>query len=93
MAGTHPVNEELASQIRHTTGDLALSLNGGLADCVVSVLDSAFGFVTGTILGTIAAGMIGLILAAPALAVALDVKEELTTAGFFGRRSPTETTR
>ncbi len=48
-----PVNEELVSQIRQTTGDLAPSLNGGLADRVVSVLDSAFGFVTGTILGTI----------------------------------------
>jgi hypothetical protein len=37
--------------------------------------------------------MIGHILAAPALAVTLDVKEELTVAGFLGRRSPPDTTR
>ena len=36
-----------------------------------------------TSLGGIIAGMIGLILAAPALAIALDIKRELKTAGFF----------
>jgi predicted PurR-regulated permease PerM len=46
-----------------------------------------------TSLGGFVAGMIGLILAAPALAVTLDVKDELTTAGFFRRRSPTDTNR
>ena len=32
---------------------------------------------------SIIAGMIGLILAAPALAILLDTKRELATAGFF----------
>ena len=48
-----PIDEEMVSRIRQTTGDLGPSLNGGLADSVVSILDSAFGFVTGAILGTI----------------------------------------
>ena len=37
--------------------------------------------------GSIVVGMIGLILDAPALAVTLDVKDELTTAGFFDKLS------
>ena len=36
-----------------------------------------------TSLGGLIAGMIGLILAAPALAIALDIKSELKVAGFF----------
>ena len=48
-----PIDEEVVSQIRQTTGDLGPSLNGGLGERVVSILDSAFGFVTGAILGTI----------------------------------------
>ena len=43
-------------------------------------------------LGGLVAGMIGLILAAPALAVTLDVKDELTTAGFFDKRSTPDPT-
>lgn len=39
-----------------------------------------------TSLGGIVAGMIGRLLAAPGLAITVDVKEELTTAGLFGRR-------
>lgn len=48
-----PINEELVSQIRGTTGDLGPSLTGGVAAGLVSVVDSAFGFITGAILGTI----------------------------------------
>ena len=48
-----PISEEAVGRIRQTTGDLGPSLNGGLAERVVSVLDSAFGFVTGTLLGAI----------------------------------------
>lgn len=48
-----PINEEVVGRIRQTIGDLGPALNGGLADRVVSALDSAFGLVTGTILGTI----------------------------------------
>jgi predicted PurR-regulated permease PerM len=48
-----PISEELVSQVRQTTGDLGPSLNGGLAGRIVSVVDSAFGFITGIILGTI----------------------------------------
>jgi predicted PurR-regulated permease PerM len=40
-----------------------------------------------TSLGGIVAGMIGLILAAPALAILLDIARELETAGFFSEPS------
>ena len=36
-----------------------------------------------TSLGGLIAGMIGLILAAPATAIVIDVREELRAAGFF----------
>ncbi|MDH3731544.1 MAG: AI-2E family transporter, partial [Acidimicrobiia bacterium] len=41
-----------------------------------------------TSLGGIVAGLIGLILAAPALAIAMDIKRELKAAGFFDNDSP-----
>ncbi len=48
-----PIDEELVQQIRQTTADAGTLLNGGVASRFVSVLDSAFGFITGAILGTI----------------------------------------
>ena len=48
-----PINQELVDQIRATTSDVGPSLTGGLADRAISLLDSAFGFITGLILGTI----------------------------------------
>jgi predicted PurR-regulated permease PerM len=48
-----PVNQELADQVRATTADTGPALTGGLADRAISLVDSAFGFITGAILGTI----------------------------------------
>jgi len=48
-----PVNEQLADQIRDTTGDVGSSLVGGVADQAFSFIGSAFGFIAGAILGTI----------------------------------------
>ena len=50
---TTPVNQQLADQIRATTGDVGPSLTGGVADRAFSLIDSAFGFIAGAILGTI----------------------------------------
>lgn len=48
-----PIDEELARQTRETTADAGPLLNGGVASRFVSILDSAFGFIAGVILGTI----------------------------------------
>ena len=48
-----PVNEELADQVRAAAADAGPSVTAGVADQAVSLLDSAFGLVTGLILGTI----------------------------------------
>ena len=48
-----PVNQELVDQIRETTNDAGPAVTGGLGSSAVSLLDSAVGFVTGLILGTI----------------------------------------
>jgi len=48
-----PVNQELVDQVRATTASAGPSLTGGLANQAISVLDSAFGFIAGAILGTI----------------------------------------
>ena len=48
-----PVNEELVDQIRQTTSSAGPTVTDGLAGRAASFLDSAFGFVTGLILGTI----------------------------------------
>ena len=48
-----PVNEQMANQVRDATGDLGSSLTGGIADQAFSLIGSAFGFITGAILGTI----------------------------------------
>ena len=48
-----PVNDELAEQVRGATGEAGSSLTGGIADRAISIVDSALGFVTGLILGTI----------------------------------------
>ena len=48
-----PVNDELVDRIRDTAGDAGRSLTHGVAGRVVSVVDSAFGILTGAILGII----------------------------------------
>ncbi|MGI9602259.1 MAG: AI-2E family transporter [Acidimicrobiales bacterium] len=48
-----PVNEDLVDQVRSTTAGLGPELSGGLTGRVVSIVDSAFGFLTGAILGTV----------------------------------------
>jgi predicted PurR-regulated permease PerM len=48
-----PANEQLVDQIRETANDAGPALTEGLGGSAVSLLDSAFGFVTGLILGTI----------------------------------------
>lgn len=48
-----PIDEALVQQIRDTTTDAGPLLNGGVASHFVSILDSAFGFIAGAILGTI----------------------------------------
>ena len=48
-----PVDERLVDEVRSTAGDAGSVLNGGIADRAVSLVDSAFGFITGIVLGTI----------------------------------------
>ena len=48
-----PVNEELADQIRETANSAGPAVSEGVGSSAVSLLESAFGFVTGLILGTI----------------------------------------
>ncbi len=48
-----PVNEELVDQIRQTTSSAGPTVTDGLAGRAASFLDSAFGLITGLILGTI----------------------------------------
>jgi predicted PurR-regulated permease PerM len=48
-----PVNEELVDQIRETANDAGPAVAGGVGSSAVSLIDSAVGFVTGLILGTI----------------------------------------
>lgn len=48
-----PVNQELVEQVRATAADAGPSLTSGIADQAVSLIDTAFAIITGTILGTI----------------------------------------
>lgn len=48
-----PIPEDVADQVRSTTSDLGPSLVDGLAGRAIDVIDSAFGLITGMILGTI----------------------------------------
>lgn len=48
-----PVDENLVERVRDSASDAGSSLGDGAAGHVVSIVDSAFGFVTGAILGTI----------------------------------------
>jgi predicted PurR-regulated permease PerM len=48
-----PVNPEVVDQIRETANDAGPAVAGGVGSSAVSLIDSAVGFVTGLILGTI----------------------------------------
>jgi predicted PurR-regulated permease PerM len=48
-----PINQELVDQVQATTANTGPSLTGGVANQAISLVNSAFGFIAGTILGTI----------------------------------------